>query len=86
MAIEHNTPFAQGAMEQPAIFVNRFQASVNPVGLLRLSAGEGFGKERPVQFRMAIACTKEDAIELANLILSLVQPSEASPALPKTEG
>jgi hypothetical protein len=70
MAVETNTQIDAGTMTVPAIFANRMQITGHGP-IVRLSFGEGMGGT-DFHYRAAIAMTINDAKEMAEAILNIV--------------
>ena len=64
----------QAAHAGPAIFTNRFFVTVGP--LVRIAFAEQWDTETPAQPRVAIAMSHQDAIELKNILTSLLAALE----------
>lgn len=71
MTIEDNTPMDQGAMDEPAILVNRFNATLSQQGV-RLALAEMFGPKSHPRYRGAFVMTPDDARLLAEMLLKMV--------------
>ena len=83
MPLERDIGLDAGAMEMPASFVNRFQATVGP-NILRLSVAEAFGDPKTARYRGAFIMTWEDARQLGELLLDMVSRA-AQPVAAATE-
>jgi len=70
MAVETNTKIDAGTLTVPAIYANRMQITGHGP-IVRLSCGEGIGGT-DFHYRAAIAMTINDAKEMAEAILNIV--------------
>jgi len=80
MAVETNTKIDAGTLTVPAIYANRMQITGHGP-IVRLSFGEGMGGT-DFHYRAAVAMTINDAKEMAETTLNIVNQAPSAAAAP----
>lgn len=72
----------ENAQELPAIFSNRFHITVDPAHT-RILFGQKFMPQEQARSQSIVVLPTTEAVELANLILQLVDKAGGSPDMPE---